>query len=146
MKRWLRLGWILITNGVFTYFAMGNLQTEWQLRKLLADPAHPSNTWSELASASRYHSWALASVAILTAGVLLEVIGSRAAKFINLGYFSLLCLFWCIATFWLMGNSDPEAHAAVLGNNLVFGGGSFAVLVLDFVLYSEQKRVVQRVS
>ncbi len=137
MRRRFRLLWIAITNGLYCYFALATVQTEWQLRKLLATSDHSFRFWPEAVSTFRNHPSPFVQTVTLLAGILLEIRSSRAAKYVNLGVYSVLCLFWCIALLSLIGNKDAETHAVVLGYGLPFGGSSFVILISDYLLYRE---------
>jgi hypothetical protein len=76
----------------------------------------------------------VASVVLLAAGILLELVRSRAAKYINLGYFLALSGF-ALVVFLSELAGAVDAHGMSLIFFVVVGLPSLAVLAVDAWLY-----------
>lgn len=76
----LRSIWIIVTNGSVVYLFYRAAETRTRLNKLLENPDGVRAAWFS------FGMWA----AILILGILLELFGSRFAKWVNIGFFGLL--------------------------------------------------------
>jgi hypothetical protein len=117
VKRVLRSLWVLVANGI---------QIRMTFASIFGEPLNP-------ATMNREH-WLefLLKAAVPAVGIALDLVGSRFAKWVNVGYFTLLGLFYCAETvrWW----SDPF-HGVLL----ISGLGLLIVAGLTELIYRVTK-------
>lgn len=88
--RILRSIWVVVTNGTVVFFMYRNTQPVADLNRLLEQANSNRVLW--------FHFVLWASIPVL--GILLEFLGSRFAKWVNLGFFLLVGLLSSYVGIW----------------------------------------------
>lgn len=113
-----RITWVLLTNGIAIYFALYGSGDVQRLKALLITNQPAGLTWQDYSRA-----------ALPAIGILLEVLGLAIAKYVNVGYFALMVLFW--GTICLYNWHD--LHARVY--SFLYFFLALLVVFVDFRLY-----------
>ena len=113
-----RIAWVFVVNMVALYFAIYGSSEVRHLRSLLVTDQSVGPSWQDY----------LRGV-IPAAGILLEILSLRIAKYVNIGYFLVLTVFW--GTICVYNWQDIHAR---------FYAGTFSflaviVVLADFYLY-----------
>jgi hypothetical protein len=116
--RILRSAWVLLTNGAAIYLLFGGTRQDALLNHLLEQDNRNSRLW--------FHFALWATIPVL--GIVLEFLGSRFAKWLNLGYFVYFGV-----VFSGMGILNlPDHHGLI---SLLFGVVALCVTGVSCLLY-----------
>jgi hypothetical protein len=116
--RILRSAWVMFTNGTAIYLLYANNRQDALLNHLLEQDNRNRGLWLHFAL------WA--TIPVL--GIVLEFLGSRFAKWLNIGYFAYFG-----AVFSGIGIlSWPDHHGLI---SLLFGVLALGVTGVDYLLY-----------
>jgi|ERR1700675_377782 len=122
--RLLRPTWILITNGLAVHVFYKSTSQVVLLNNLLEQDNKNKAFWI------RFALW----VTIPILGILLEFLGSRLAKWLNIGYFIFLGSVFSAVGIW----NWPDHHGIIY---LVLGLVALAFAGSDWVLYRAPSRI-----
>src|SRR5258708_18359298 len=98
--RILRSVWVSLTNGTAIYLMYGSAQQVVLLNHLLEQDSRNKSVW--------FHFVLRAAIPIL--GIVLELLGSRLAKWVNIGYFVFVGSVFSAISIWAW----PDYHRTVL--------------------------------
>jgi hypothetical protein len=116
--RILRSVWVVVTNGTVIFFMYLNTQPVADLNRLLEQPNKNRFLW--------FHFVLSASIPVL--GILLEFLGSRFAKWVNLGFFLLVGLLFSYIGIWNWSDYVGRTY-------LFLALPAFGVAVANYFLY-----------
>jgi hypothetical protein len=125
----LRSTWVIVTSGAVIYLFYRAAETRASLHKLLENPDGIRAAWFS------FGMWA----AIPILGILLEVFGSRFAKWVNVGFFGLLGL--AFAYIGLMNWSDY-----VIRIYFYSAIPAFALAGVNYLLYRGKRRSLDKLE
>ncbi len=119
-----RLLWVLASNSIAAYFAIYGSSDVRRLQYLITQqPFRP--TWQDLLRGL-----------IPVAGILLEIFGLKIAKYVNIGYFLVLTVFW--GTICIYNWQDMHARFY----SVAFCFFALIVVIVDLRIY-RNKRVAE---
>ncbi len=116
--RIVRLTWVFLTNGAAIYFMYGSFQQVALLNHLLEQDNRNKALW--------FHFALKATTPIL--GILLELLGSRFAKWVNVGYFLIVGIVF--STISILAWSDYHGRIYLL-----IGLAALVVAGVDCLFY-----------
>jgi hypothetical protein len=124
VMRVVTLLWVCLSNLGFAWLVLSRLLDERALYRLLGSQV----PWDHYAPR-------VAIIVILLVGVILELANSRAAFFVNVGFFLMITGYaaYVVAYGW------QESEARNLG--LLLGEPALLVLIIDMLLYAAKKRL-----
>ena len=120
--RILRSVWVSLTNGTAIYLMYGGAQQVALLNHLLEQDSRNKSVW--------FHFVLRAGIPIL--GIALELLGSRLAKWMNIGYFVLVGAIFSVVSIW----ARSDYHGRIL---LLQGLAALVVACADYFLYSSTR-------
>ncbi len=116
--RILRSFWVSLTNGAAIYLMYGGAQQVALLNHLLEQDSRNKSVW--------FHFVLRAAIPIL--GIVLELLGSRLAKWVNIGYFVFVGAICSAISIWAWS----DYHGRIL---LLQGLAALVVACADYFLY-----------
>ena len=116
--RILRSVWVSLTNGTAIYLMYGSAQQVALLNHLLEQDSRNKSVW--------FHFILRAGIPIL--GIALELLGSRLAKWMNIGYFVFVGAIFSVISIWAWS----DYHGRTL---LLQGLAALVVACADYFLY-----------
>jgi hypothetical protein len=122
--RVITLLWVCLSNLAFAWVVLSHLLDERALYRLLGTHV----PWDHYAPR-------VAIIVVLLVGVMLELANSRAAFFVNAGFF-LLATGYAV---YVVVYGWQESEARDFG--LLLGEPAFLVLIVDMLLYAARKRL-----
>lgn len=127
MRRRLQLGWVIATNGAFAYFISTPLV--WEFRVLRA---MESSLVVSIKTVLGAHPIIAGEVALLLAGIGLEIARSRFAAYVNIAFFAAQFVIFVPAIVVLArGKVEPELVPFVV----LFGMLSLPIAVANYFCY-----------
>jgi hypothetical protein len=125
--RLLRSTWVLLTNGLSIYMMYLGVSQVVLLNDLLEQDNKNKTLWLHFAL----------RIIVPVLGILLEFLGSRFAKWVNVGFFVLVGSASCAISVWAW--SDYHGHVLLL-----IGIAAFAVAIVDYLLYHGTRSALVR--
>jgi hypothetical protein len=116
--RILRSTWVLLTNGTAIYLLCGSTQQVTLLNHLLEQDNRNKALW--------FHFGLKATIPIL--GILLEFLGSRFAKWVNVGYFVFVGIVFSTISIWAWSDYHGRIY-------LLLGLPALGVAGVSYLLY-----------
>jgi len=113
-----RIAWVFVANMAALYFAIYGSSEVRHLRSLLVTEHALGPTWQDY----------LRGV-IPAAGIVLEILSLRIAKYVNIGYFLVLTLFWGVVCVYSWQDMHVRFYAGA------FSFLALIVVLADFYLY-----------
>jgi hypothetical protein len=120
--RALRLVWVFLVNGAAVYFFYWSSSQTAALNHLLEQDAKNKQVWLYFAL----------QVLVPVVGAIFEVLGSRAAKWLNAGYFLIMGSYF--TAIGLLNWAVYEGHLYFF-----FGLCALAIALVSFFLYRKPK-------
>lgn len=118
IRRYIRLVWIIALNGYVISLHMGLMEGRWQLYHLLGKRP----PWTEFVEGS-------IGILALAAGIVCEMFLLRSAKWINIGYFLIVGVFYSLIG--IIGRHEPEAWVFLPQVGLP----ALVAVIITFALY-----------